>query len=73
MAFGFGCWLKSLSLRDICLGVSLSGAVINASMAPHKIHWHWVKGHAAQAENERCDQFADHTVATDVKNHCSAD
>ena len=24
----------------------------------HKITWQWVKGHAGQAENERCDQLA---------------
>jgi ribonuclease HI len=33
-----------------------------AAMAPHKIHWHWVKGHAGHAENERCDQLANHAV-----------
>lgn len=34
-----------------------------AAMAPHKIHWRWVKGHAGHAENERCDQLANHAVA----------
>lgn len=34
-----------------------------AAMAPHKIHWHWVKGHAGHAENERCDQLANQAVA----------
>ncbi len=34
-----------------------------AAMAPHKIHWHWVKGHAGHAENERCDQLASQAVA----------
>jgi ribonuclease HI len=24
----------------------------------HKIHWHWVKGHASHVENERCDELA---------------
>lgn len=24
----------------------------------HKINWHWVKGHAGHAENERCDELA---------------
>jgi ribonuclease HI len=24
----------------------------------HKVTWQWVKGHAGQAENERCDQLA---------------
>lgn len=25
---------------------------------PHKIGWHWVKGHAGHSENERCDDLA---------------
>lgn len=25
---------------------------------PHKIGWHWVKGHAGHTENERCDELA---------------
>ena len=25
---------------------------------PHKIQWHWVKGHAGHAENERVDRLA---------------
>ncbi len=33
-----------------------------AAMAPHTIRWHWVKGHAGHAENERCDQLANLAV-----------
>ena len=29
-----------------------------ADMEGHKIHWHWVKGHAGQTQNERCDALA---------------
>ncbi len=25
---------------------------------PHKIGWHWVKGHAGHTENERCNELA---------------
>ncbi len=25
---------------------------------PHKVNFHWVKGHAGHAENERCDELA---------------
>ena len=24
----------------------------------HEVHWHWVRGHNFQAENERCDELA---------------
>ena len=24
----------------------------------HQVEWHWVRGHAGHAENERCDQLA---------------
>lgn len=30
---------------------------------PHRITWEWVKGHAGQAGNERCDQLANQAVA----------
>lgn len=29
-----------------------------AAMAPHEVHWHWVKGHDGHPENERCDKMA---------------
>jgi ribonuclease HI len=29
-----------------------------AAMAPHKVQWHWVKGHAGHVDNERCDELA---------------
>lgn len=34
-----------------------------AAMAPHRIQWRWLKGHAGHAENERCDELANHAVA----------
>ncbi len=33
-----------------------------AAMAPHKVDWRWVKGHAGHAENERCDELANLAV-----------
>lgn len=33
---------------------------------PHRIQFHWVKGHAGHAENERCDKLA--TTAADGTN-----
>jgi ribonuclease HI len=32
------------------------------AMAPHKVDWRWVKGHAGHDENERCDVLADQAV-----------
>ena len=29
-----------------------------AAAKPHRISWHWVKGHAGLRENERCDELA---------------
>ena len=31
---------------------------LEAAMAPHVVHWHWVKGHAGHVENERADALA---------------
>ena len=31
---------------------------LDALVAKHKVNWHWLKGHAGHAENERCDETA---------------
>jgi ribonuclease HI len=31
---------------------------LSAAIASHRVHWHWVKGHAGHAENERVDRLA---------------
>jgi ribonuclease HI len=31
---------------------------LDAALGPHTVHWHWVKGHAGHAENERADELA---------------
>lgn len=31
---------------------------LEAAMAPHRIRWHWVRGHAGHAGNERADALA---------------
>ena len=36
---------------------------LDAALKPHQVHWHWVKGHAGHAENERADQLARDGVA----------
>lgn len=37
-----------------------------AAMTPHQIDWCWVKGHAGNVENERCDVLANDAIARRV-------
>lgn len=31
---------------------------LDEQVGKHEISWHWIKGHAGHAENERCDELA---------------
>jgi ribonuclease HI len=31
---------------------------LDAAIARHKVHWHWVRGHTGNRGNERCDSLA---------------
>ena len=42
---------------------------LSAAVAGHKIKWHWVKGHAGDAGNERCDVLANEAIAHVKKSH----
>lgn len=36
---------------------------LDAAVARHQVTWHWLKGHAGHAGNERCDQLATLAIA----------
>jgi ribonuclease HI len=36
---------------------------LDALAAEHRVRWHWLKGHAGHAENERCDVLANQEIA----------
>ncbi|MDR3458690.1 MAG: ribonuclease HI [Verrucomicrobiae bacterium] len=42
---------------------------LDAAVAPHTIKWHWVKGHAGDAGNERCDELATAAIAAVKQKH----
>lgn len=44
---------KGGELKNVDLWKALDSAV-----SPHRITWHWLKGHAGQVENERVDEEA---------------
>lgn len=35
---------------------------LDAACQPHRVEWHWVKGHSGHAENERVDQLANQAL-----------
>ena len=41
---------------------------LDAAAAQHRLEWHWVKGHAGHAENERADALANRGVAIASEN-----
>jgi ribonuclease HI len=42
-------------------------------VAKHEIKWHWLKGHAGHAGNERCDELANIEIAKIKASHTHAD
>jgi len=46
---------------------------LEAAVARHKVHWHWVKGHAGNAGNERCDTLAQRAIAAVKQKHNKAE
>ena len=37
---------------------------LDEAAARHTVQWHWIKGHAGHAENERADQLANQGIPT---------
>jgi ribonuclease HI len=35
---------------------------LDAEASRHRVHWHWVRGHSLQPENERCDELATQAI-----------
>ncbi|QFZ22373.1 ribonuclease HI [Saccharothrix syringae] len=46
---------------------------LDAAAAPHRVEWHWVKGHAGHPENERADRLAVRGVRAAVESDLRAD
>jgi len=43
--------------------------LLDAAVSRHQIQWHWLKGHAGHAGNERCDVLANLEIANVKKTH----
>ena len=35
---------------------------LDAALAPHRVRWHWVRGHTGHPENERADRLANQGI-----------
>jgi ribonuclease HI len=35
---------------------------LDRALGPHRVSWHWVKGHAGHPENERADALANRGI-----------
>ena len=42
---------------------------LEAAVSLHEVNWHWVKGHAGDAGNERCDELATAAIAAVKQKH----
>jgi ribonuclease HI len=45
---------------------------LDAEATRHEVQWHWVKGHAGHAGNERCDVLANEAIAKIKQAHTPA-
>lgn len=42
---------------------------LDTAVSMHQVNWHWVKGHAGEAGNERCDELATAAIAAVKQRH----
>ena len=47
--------------------MSIFGSGWTRRAAPHRIEWHWVRGHAGHPENERADALARAAIVREKK------
>jgi len=45
---------------------------LDAAASAHEVNWHWVKGHAGDVGNERCDELATAAIASVRERHSKA-
>lgn len=55
-------WMRDVKKKIKAKNVDLWQRLLKA-MAPHKVTFHWVRGHSGHPENERCDQLATEAAA----------
>jgi len=46
--------------------------MLDEAVSRHKVSWHWVKGHAGHAGNERCDELATKAIEEIRKRYTKA-
>ena len=44
--------------KNLTLTVIVAVAVLLGLTMKHEVHYHWVKGHAENPKNNRCDEMA---------------
>ncbi|HYY27057.1 MAG TPA: ribonuclease HI [Chthoniobacterales bacterium] len=37
--------------------------LLDSAVSRHRVHWHWIRGHAGNSANERCDELAGQEIA----------
>jgi len=68
-------WIKGWKARGWCTAEKKPvknedlWRALDHEVTRHRIEWHWLKGHAGHADNERCDQLARAEIARQQRAH----